>query len=87
MLLCFLSQPAFSTGPNLQGPGGRPGLRLCSPITRLLERVKYLAAKVFLLLEAVGSITKLAICANFFYILFIKSQPHPQADKLIPVFQ
>lgn len=67
---------------EVQSKGSHP-----SPQRIIKFLLKYLAAKVFLLLEAVGSITKLAICANFFYILFIKSQPHPQADKLIPVFQ
>lgn len=38
MLLCFFSQPALSTGPSLWGARGLPGLRFCSPITRLLER-------------------------------------------------
>lgn len=38
MLLCFFSQLAFSTGPSLWEQGGCPGLWLCSPITRLLER-------------------------------------------------
>jgi hypothetical protein len=54
---------------------------------RIKFLLKYLAAKVLLLLEAVGSITKPELCADFSCILFIKSQPHPQADELIPVFQ
>lgn len=46
MLLCFFSQPSFSTGPSLWGQGSLPGLRLCSPITRLLERA-LLACLIF----------------------------------------